>query len=109
MKKFVRVLMIVILFLSFCFIIGCKAKTSKIGVPLSSKECKGEDYKYISEVFEKAGFNNIITEENKIMALDFITKENTVKEVRIGTTNKFDKNDAFEKDERVKIIYNVKK
>lgn len=82
-----------------------------IKLPVSSEEIKDEKYNYqeVQEIFEAAGFTNIVLEKDEDIKIGVLKKEGLVKKVTVNGEKKFDKGSWKAKDSRIVITYHAKK
>lgn len=100
--------LIILLCMFFCF--SCNSLNDKwIGAPCNAKECNGNNYNDVIDIFKKAGFKDIKAIPVEDIKFGIIAKKDEVFEVSISLNKKFKKDDAFHPNDPVRIKYHKEK
>lgn len=84
MKKFISLLMSIILCIIF---VSCSSEDNHDGeakIPSSSSAMSGENYEDVIKIFEDAGFTNVKIEKIEDLITGWLTKDGEVEEVSVG-------------------------
>ena len=119
-RSFLIIFLSMMLMAAVCFGVGLLSDFSQnlahheqedIQLPVSSEQIKEEKYTYqeVQEIFETAGFNNIVLEKDEDVKIGVLKKEGLVKKVTVNGEKKFDKGSWRAKDARIVITYHAKK
>ena len=105
MKKVMYILVSILLCLSLT---SCdEIPAGKAKVPESSSHFKGENYEEVITLLKNAGFSNIETEPVYDIFFNW-DEEGEVSSVNIGDVSKFKKDDIFDSNTSIKIIYRMR-
>lgn len=118
--NYLKFMIVILLFIAcmglvFHFIDLSEEKTHQekedIKIPISSEEIKDGKYNYkeVQEMFESAGFTNVVLEKDEDIKIGLLKKEDLVEKVTVDGKKSFEKDSWVEKDTRVVITYHAKK
>lgn len=105
MKKMITSLLALVLVLSLA---ACgSGEDTRIKVPKSSTEFKGEDYKDVMTLLEASGFTNIETEVLDDLITGWLTKDGEVEKVSINGDTDYSTNSKHSYDAKIVITYHT--
>ena len=80
---------------------------NEVCVPLDAKKYKGENYEFVVQQLEDAGFKNIESKPIQDLVTGWITKDGEVESVSIAGDTEFEEGEIFSKDSQVIVIYHT--